>query len=158
MMLSIALIFNRLAISGDSQMYQTIVSVHLYILKGMLKKFSCSDALWKMKVGFGLLIQWVPTGILRHRNMRKLQVPVAGFKEKGSLYKYRKGATAILVRDANLRFLGEMLIINPSQDISNILGISLWAKKKGGTFAHYVSVRDDIQSVFMADSRQECFN
>ncbi|PYH94545.1 FluG domain protein [Aspergillus ellipticus CBS 707.79] len=55
----------------------------------------------------------------------------AGFKDRGSLYKYRKGAAA------NLRHLDEH-----SRNI--IMG-----HRKGGTFANYVSVRDDTQSVFM---------
>ncbi|OJJ82561.1 uncharacterized protein ASPGLDRAFT_1496032 [Aspergillus glaucus CBS 516.65] len=79
---------------------------------------------------------WVtdPVGAYRYtqaQEYEKAASACAGFKEKGSLYKYRKGAAA------NLRHFDEY-----SRNI--IMG-----HKKGGTFAHYVSVRDDTQSVFM---------
>lgn len=150
MMLSIVLIFNRLAISGDSQMYQTIVSVHLSILKRMFKKFPCSDALSKMKVGFGLLIQWVPTGILRHRNMRKLQVPVQVLRKKAHFTNTAKERLQILVRNANLRVSrGDVNYQSLTGHLDEHSRNIIMGHKKGGTFAHYVSVRDDTQSVFM---------
>ncbi|OGE47094.1 hypothetical protein PENARI_c066G11816 [Penicillium arizonense] len=55
----------------------------------------------------------------------------AGFREGGSLYKYRKGAAA------NSR--------HPDEHSHNIIR----GYRKGGTFAYYVSVRDDTQSAFM---------
>ncbi|KAJ5882834.1 uncharacterized protein N7473_011096 [Penicillium subrubescens] len=55
----------------------------------------------------------------------------AGSKQKGTFYKYRKGAAA------NLRHLDEH-----SRNV--IMG-----HQRSGTFAYYVSVRDDTQSAFM---------
>ncbi|PYH99453.1 FluG domain protein [Aspergillus ellipticus CBS 707.79] len=55
----------------------------------------------------------------------------AGFKEPGSLYKYRKGAAA------NLRHLDE-------HSRNQVMG-----HRRGGAFAYYVQIRDDTQSAFM---------
>ncbi|KAJ5284914.1 hypothetical protein N7524_000220 [Penicillium chrysogenum] len=55
----------------------------------------------------------------------------AGFPDKGSLYKYRKGAAV------NLRHLDE-------HSRNAVMG-----HRKGGTFASYVSVLDDTQSIYM---------
>ncbi|KAJ6191378.1 hypothetical protein N7519_001399 [Penicillium mononematosum] len=55
----------------------------------------------------------------------------AAFRERGSPYKYRKGAAANLIRHL--------------EHSSNII----MGHQKGGTFANYVSVRDDTQSPFI---------
>jgi len=71
----------------------------------------------------------------------------AGFKNPGSLYKYRKGAAANLSKECLLlSFLYINLFVGHLDEHSrnNIMGHT-----RSGTFAHYVQVRDDTQSAFM---------
>ncbi|KAJ5676455.1 uncharacterized protein N7477_002088 [Penicillium maclennaniae] len=65
------------------------------------------------------------------RAMKNKEVSLAGSKEKGTPYKYRKGAAS------DLRHLDE-------QSRNVIMG-----HQRSGTFAHYVSVINDNQSAFM---------
>ena len=101
-------------------------------------------------MGFGLLIQWVPTDILRHRNMRKLQVPVQVSRKKAHFTNTAKERLQILVRNANLTVSrGDVNYQSLTGHLDEHSRNIIMGHKKGGTFAHYVSVRDDTQSVFM---------
>ncbi|PYI07380.1 FluG domain protein [Aspergillus sclerotiicarbonarius CBS 121057] len=80
--------------------------------------------------------KWItdPQRALSYARAREHEIATskaAGYKEPGSLYKYRKGAAA------NLRHMDEH-----SRNV--VMG-----HKRSGTFAYYVQVRDDTQSAFM---------
>jgi hypothetical protein len=75
----------------------------------------------------------------------------AGYKEKGTLYKYRKGAAANLSTDARGSVFYPAMLTNlfcighlDEHSRNAIMG-----HRRSGTFAYYVSVRDDTQSAFM---------
>ncbi|KAF3394006.1 hypothetical protein F1880_005516 [Penicillium rolfsii] len=83
--------------------------------------------------GSGLIVT-DPQRALQYHQARQWEAVAsesAGFKDKGTLYKYRKGAAA------NIRHLDE-------HSRNRIMGHT-----QGKTFANYISIMDDTQSIFM---------
>ncbi|KAJ5120780.1 uncharacterized protein N7515_010168 [Penicillium bovifimosum] len=103
------------------------------LLATILRSLEIFSALRITPIHFKESVKDIP--VFRRAEYEKDASKAAGFREGGSLYKYRKGAAV------NLRHLDEY-----SRNI--IIG-----HRKGGTFAYYVSVRDNTQSALWKPRR-----